>query len=92
MDGKTYVMSLICTYMLNIIYKFQVKYERTRLLQHPVTRELVSYKWRAYAMPAFMISFTIYVVFLACLTAFALVIPLPTELECRSGSEDCSTG
>ena len=43
-------------------------------------------------MPAFLISFTIYLVFLACLTAFALVIPLPTEPMCRSGGDDCTTG
>ena len=62
------------------------------MLQHPVTRELLSYKWKAYAMPAFLINFVIYLVFLACLTAFAVVIPLPTESMCKSGSDDCTTG
>ena len=75
-----------------MFYKLQVKYERTRLLQHPVTRELVSYKWKAYAMPAFLINLVIYLVFLACLTAFAVVIPLPTESLCKGGGDDCTTG
>ena len=43
-------------------------------------------------MPAFLIKLAIYLTFLVCLTAFALVIPLPTESMCMSGSDDCSTG
>ena len=84
-------MCLMCMYS-NTFYKFQVKYERTRLLQHPVTRELVSYKWKAYAMPVFVINLAIYLVFLAFLTAYAVVIPLPTESLCDGGSNDCANG
>ena len=71
-----------------------MKYERTNLLQHPVTRELVSYKWKAYAMPAFLINLAIYLVFLAFLTAFAVVIPLPIgSPECENDAvDDCTKG
>ena len=79
---------------LNKFYKFQVRHERTRLLQHPVTRELVSYKWKAYAMPAFLINLAIYLTFLAFLTGFALALPLPTESVCMGDVDDnnCSDG
>ena len=83
--------SLVYRY-IHIDFYYQVKYERTRLLQHPVVRELVSYKWKAYAMPVFMISFAVYLVFLACLTAFALVTPLPTDAICTSSDVDCTNG
>ena len=68
-----------------------MKYERTSLLQHPVTRELVSYKWKAYAMPAFLINLAIYLVFLGFITAFAVAIPLPNESKCK-GEQNCTEG
>ena len=61
------------------------------MLQHPVTRELVSYKWKAYAMPVFVINLVIYLAFVAFLTAYAIFIPLPNESSCRV-DDDCSTG
>ena len=81
---------VLCNTILSFL--IQVKYERTRLLQHPVTRELVSYKWKAYAMPVFLINLAIYLAFLACLTAFALVIPLPTDTMCSRSDVDCTDG
>ena len=65
------------------------------MLQHPVTRELVSYKWKAYAMPAFLINLAIYFIFLGFLTAFALALPLPSESICDDENVDednCSDG
>ena len=44
-------------------------------------------------MPVFLINLAIYLAFLACLTAFALVIPLPTDRLCSSASDvDCTDG
>ena len=58
-----------------------------------MTRELVSYKWKAYAMPVFLINLAIYLVFLAFLTAFAVVLPLPTDTECDNRNRnDCIDG
>ena len=63
------------------------------MLQHPVTRELVFHKWKAYAMPVFVINLAIYLVFLAFLTAYAVYIPLPTEYSCHIDHyDDCPTG
>ena len=56
-----------------------------------MTRELVSYKWKAYAMPVFMINLAIYLIFLAFLTAFAVVLPLPNDRECEE-DDDCTEG
>ena len=69
-----------------------MRHEQIRLLQHPVTLELVSYKWKAYAMPAFLINLAIYLTFVAILTAFALALPLPTESVCTEGVSYCSHG
>ena len=60
----------------------QVKYERTNLLQHLVTQELISYKWRTFARPAFVLNLVLYSVFLVFLTSFALTLPLPTDILC----------
>ena len=44
-------------------------------------------------MPAFLINLAIYLVFLAFLTAFAVVIPLPNEKPvCKGGTIDCTEG
>ena len=56
-----------------------------------MTRELVSYKWKAYAMPVFMINLAIYLIFLAFLTAFAVFLPLPNDRECEE-DDDCTEG
>ena len=43
-------------------------------------------------MPVFLINFAIYLAFLACVTAFALVIPLPTDTMCSRSDVDCIDG
>ena len=60
-----------------------MKYERIKLLQHPVTQALISHKWKAYAMPYSIIILALYLVFLAGLTAFATVMPFPIGRECN---------
>jgi hypothetical protein len=54
-----------------------VDYDRESLLNHPLVKELLSYKWRRVGIPGLIIYFTCYMLFLIILTAFALVIPRP---------------
>jgi len=63
-----------------------VKHERIGLLQHPVTRALISHKWKAYAMPYSITLLGIYLIFLAFLTAFATVMPFPIGNQCTNAS------
>lgn len=59
-----------------------MKYERIKLLEHPVTQALISHKWKAYAMAYSTIILTLYLVFLAFLTAFATTMPSPSKEQC----------
>ena len=52
------------------------------LLKHPLVTSLLDYKWRTYGRYFYFSNLFIYLVFLAFLTAFALVSPNP-------GSETC---
>ena len=61
-----------------------MKYERVKLLQHPVTQALISHKWKAYAMPYSIIILALYLAFLAFLTAFATTMPFPIGSECSA--------
>ena len=44
-----------------------------------------------YAMPAFIVNLAIYLVFLAFLTAFVVVLPIPGEGICNEGRK-CDEG
>ena len=68
-----------------------MKYERIKLLQHPVTQALISHKWKAYAMPYSIIILALYLVFLVFLTAFSTVMPFPIGSECTpvNGTINC---
>ncbi|XP_065890705.1 transient receptor potential cation channel subfamily A member 1 homolog isoform X2 [Dysidea avara] len=70
----------------NHVLQWMVKYERTNLLQHPVTSQLLSYKWRTYAMPGFIVNLGIFFLFLATLTSYAAVLPLPNDDVCQNDS------
>lgn len=68
-----------------------MKYERIKLLQHPVTQALISHKWKAYAMPYSIIILALYLVFLIFLTSFSTVMPFPIGNECTpiNGTVNC---
>jgi len=47
------------------------------LLEHPVVREFLHYKWRYFGLPTFMVHFIFYLLFVLLITALVLVTPLP---------------
>ena len=60
-----------------------MKYERIKLLQHPLTQALISHKWKAYAMPYSVLILALYLAFLVFLTAFSTVMPFPEGSQCK---------
>ena len=52
------------------------------LLEHPVVREFLRYKWRYFGLPTFMLHFIFYLLFVLLITALVLVAPLPQGATC----------
>ena len=63
---------------------FQVESERTELLKHPLVTSLLDYKWRKYTRYVYFGNVAVYFLYIAFLTAFALVVHSPLEIPCES--------
>eukprot|EP00300_Choanocystis_sp_HF-7_P011710 c17582_g1_i3.p1 GENE.c17582_g1_i3~~c17582_g1_i3.p1 ORF type:complete len:1068 (-),score=285.05 c17582_g1_i3:954-4079(-) len=57
--------------------ELMVKHRREEILHHPVTLQLISYKWRGFGRFVFYLNLVQYSVFIAALTAFVLITPVP---------------
>lgn len=62
----------------------QVKSEQLNLLKHPVVGSLLHYKWRKFGQYGYFFNLVTYIIFLAVLTAFALVVFHPLDDSCES--------
>lgn len=61
----------------------QVKHKRHDLLKHPVTSELLKYKWSTYGSPVFIAIMLLRILFIGLLTALVLLTPLPQRSVCK---------
>lgn len=68
--------------LLNLSLLFQKKYGRSRLQKHPLVTSLLKYKWNKFGRFIFFGNLFLYLIFLAFLTAFSLVILSPVERTC----------
>ena len=53
------------------------------LLYHPLVRSLLKYKWESFGHKLFFANLLLYLLFLLCLTAFALMSLGPLEQTCK---------
>ena len=61
----------------------QSESENTQLLYHPLVTSLLKHKWDSFGHKLFFANLFIYVVFLVCLTGFALMALNPLEQTCK---------
>ena len=74
-----------CTY----VCIFKVQHKRTALLQTPVVQEMWHHKWRTFGQPVFVINISLYISFLALLTAAVLAGPFPQDEMCNGNCYSC---
>ena len=61
----------------NVLFPMQINYKRLKLLQHPLVKEYLFYKFCRVALPVFLAHLLLYCIFLVLLTSFAMVSPRP---------------
>jgi len=66
-----------------LIPLLQVQYRRLDLLKHPLIGSLLHHKWKVFGF-CYFLNLLWYILFLAFLTVFALLIPSPVEPTCKS--------
>ena len=71
------------TYTQIIAIMMQVESQRLELLSHPIVTKLLDHKWKSFGLPFYLVNMGTYLIFLACLTAFALVSPTPNSDDCK---------
>ena len=75
--------SIVMLYEVFVNQCSQVRHKREELLNHPVVYSLIHYKWRYYGFLSYVLNLCFFALFLALLTAFALVVPNPQTMQCR---------
>ena len=88
--------SVLCeNHALNLM----VKFGRKELISHPLTLELLDYKWKRYGRIVYFANLTVYMLFMICFNFFMLATPAPyafadygsvnfTDGNCRELNED----
>ena len=66
-----------------VILTFQTKHGCLNLMKHPLVISLLDYKWKKFGRYIFFGNLLIYLIFLAFLTAFGLVVLSPVERPCK---------
>ena len=72
-----------CSLAVNLILIFQKKHGCSDLMKHPLVISLLDYKWKKFGRCIFFGNLFIYLIFLAFLTAFGLVVLSPVERPCK---------
>ena len=62
-----------------VIWTFQKKHGCSNLMKHPLVISLLDYKWKKFGRYIFFGNMFVYLIFLAFLTAFGLVVLSPVE-------------
>ena len=63
--------------MIVLLFLYQVQLERENLLNHPLVRTLVHYKWWRAGIPGLFVYYFFYAFFLILLTALVVTLPTP---------------
>lgn len=62
---------------------FQVDNETTELLTHPVIKSYLNWKWITLGSVYYGVNVFVYIVFVACLSLFALTVNNPLDDICK---------
>jgi len=60
-----------------------MKYKHPNLLKHPLVTSLLKSKWNNFGRKVFFTNLSLYILFLAILTAFGLEVLNPLEPICK---------